>query len=63
MDKAGIIQKYNCTYDKKKGKSQYDVPCSGQGACGASHLLGHETTACTTEAVQPLAQAVTCDVS
>jgi len=35
------------------------MPCPRQGVCGASLLPGHETTACTTGAVQPLAQAVT----
>ena len=53
------IQKYNRTRDKKKGKDWYDVPYPGQGICGASCLPGHETTACTTEAVLPHAQVVT----
>jgi len=35
------------------------MPRSGRGACGASQPPGHETTACTTGAVGPLAQAVT----
>src|SRR5713101_5820264 len=35
------------------------MPRSGQGAAGASRPPSPETTACTTEAVRPLAQAVT----
>src|SRR5713226_5174732 len=35
------------------------MPRSGRGASGASRPPSPETTACTTEAVQPLAQAVT----
>ena len=39
------------------------MPCSGRGAFGASRQLSPKTTACTTEAVRPLAQAVTVGVT
>src|SRR5216683_2606408 len=39
------------------------MPHSGQGTSGASRPPSPETTACTTEAVRPLAQAVTISLS
>ncbi len=44
--------------DKRQEGEGYDVPCSRQGVFGASRPPSPETTACTMEAVQPLAQAV-----
>src|SRR6266853_6739214 len=45
--------------DKRQEGEWYDVPRSGRGVFGASRPPSPETTACTTEAVRPLAQAVT----
>ena len=45
--------------DKRQERKRYDVPRSRRGIFGASQPPSPETTACTMEAVRPLAQAVT----